>query len=459
MDEKLNILVVDDEAVVRHACVTFCNRGGHVSLQADTGQKALELLSRYEFDLVLADLMMPDLDGIELLKQIKQRHPQTDVVIMSGFATIETAVEAMRYGAYDYFSKPLLPGALNKIIEKLVSKKRWLRDVVPGELAIEYESDEKIIGQSQAMKEVFHLIKKVAPTDSTVLITGESGTGKDLIAKAIHYNSLRREKPFMAVDCGSLVETLFESELFGHVKGSFTGAIAQKHGSFELAHGGTFFFDEIGNISLNIQAKILRAIQEKEIKPVGDVKTIKVDVRVIAATNQNLVEMVEKGKFREDLFYRLNVVLLEVPALRNREDDVPLLAAHFLTLFSEKNRKKIKGFTPAAMDCLIKYNWPGNVRELMNTVERTVVLARSDYIDVEELPMIQRQPLPENTFAIRNLEQGSFQAEGVTLETIEKTAIINTLHAVNSNKSEAARRLGITRKTLHKKLKQYGLMP
>lgn len=451
MDEKLNILVVDDEAVVRHACVTFCNRGGHVSLQADSGQKALELLSRYEFDLVLADLIMPDLDGIELLKQIKQRQPQTDVVIMSGFATIETAVEAMRFGAYDYFSKPLLPGALNKIIEKLVSKKKLLRDVVPGDLAIEYESDEKIIGQSQAMKEVFHLIKKVAPTDSTVLITGESGTGKDLIAKAIHYNSLRREKPFMAVDCGSLVETLFESELFGHVKGSFTGAIAQKHGSFELANGGTFFFDEIGNISLNIQAKILRAIQEKEIKPVGDVKAIKVDVRVIAATNLDLRQSVQSGKFREDLFYRLSVIPIHLPELKERRDDIIPLAEYFLDKFNQRRKRNIRGLDDVVRERFLNYHWPGNVRELENVIERAVIFEEGPRLSLSSLPShLRKTPAGEakSTYEVSQIP---------SLSEMEKQHIAHTLEATGGNRAKTARILGIDRKTLYDKIRKYNL--
>lgn len=453
MDEKLNILVVDDEAVVRHACITFCNRGGHVSLQAENGQKALDLLKRYEFDLVITDLKMPDIDGLELLKRIKQQHPQTDVVIMSGFATIETAVEAMRYGAYDYFSKPLLPGALNKIIEKQVNKKRLLRDVIPGEFDIEYESGEKIIGQSQAMQEVFHLIKKVAPTDSTVLITGESGTGKELIAKAIHYNSLRREKPFMAVDCGSLVETLFESELFGHVKGSFTGAIAQKHGSFELANGGTFFFDEIGNISLNIQAKILRAIQEKEIKPVGGVKTIKVDVRVIAATNLDLRQTVQSGKFREDLFYRLSVIPIHLPELKERKDDIIPLAEYFLNKFNQRRKRNIRGLNHHVHERFLQYDWPGNVRELENVIERAVIFEEGPLISLSSLPSHLRKPkTSENVFS-------SNESQIPSLEEVEKQHIAHTLEATGWNRAKTARILGIDRKTLYDKIRKFSLKP
>jgi DNA-binding NtrC family response regulator len=402
---------------------------------------------------VITDLIMPDLDGIELLKQIKQRHPQTDVVIMSGFATIETAVEAMRFGAYDYFSKPLLPGALNKIIEKLVSKKKLLRDVVPGELAIEYESDEKIIGQSQAMKEVFHLIKKVAPTDSTVLITGESGTGKDLIAKAIHYNSLRRDKPFMAVDCGSLVETLFESELFGHVKGSFTGAIAQKHGSFELANGGTFFFDEIGNISLNIQAKILRAIQEKEIKPVGDVKSIKVDVRVIAATNLDLRQSVQNGKFREDLFYRLSVIPIHLPELKERRDDIIPLAEYFLQKFNQRRKRDIRGLNESVRERFLGYDWPGNVRELENVIERAVIFEEGALISLSSLPSHLRKITASET-------KYSFEESQIpSLAEIEKQHIAHTLEATGGNRAKTARILGIDRKTLYDKIRKYNLSP
>ncbi|RPJ80361.1 MAG: sigma-54-dependent Fis family transcriptional regulator, partial [Deltaproteobacteria bacterium] len=320
-------------------------------------------------------------------------------------------------------------------------------------------SRQNIIGSSPAMTKLFEVVEQVSPSEATVLIHGESGTGKELIAGMVHYNSFRETHPFIKINCAAITETLLESELFGHEKGAFTGADKKKEGKFLQADKGSLLLDEVSEMPLSMQVKLLRVLQEREITRVGGNTVVPVDVRVIAATNKNLTEMVNKGKFREDLFYRLNVVLLEVPALRNRGDDIPLLAVHFLTLFSEKNRKKIKGFTPAAMDCLIKYHWPGNVRELMNTVERTVVLARSDYIDVADLPMVQRQPLPENAFDIRNSEQESVRIEGVSLETIEKTAIIKMLQAVNRNKSEAARRLGITRKTLHKKLKQYGLMP
>jgi len=450
---KLKILIVDDEAVMRNSCLAFCEKDGHQAITAENGQKALAWLEKNEFDLVITDLKMPGIDGIELLKTIKQNYPHTDVVIMTGFATIESAVEAIRLGAYDYFSKPLLPGSIRKIVAKIVAKKKLLQGVEPGELTIEYESGEKIIGQSRAMQEIFHLIKKVAPTDSTVLITGESGTGKELIAKAIHYNSLRREQPFLTVDCGSLVETLFESELFGHVKGSFTGAIATKHGSFELANGGTFFFDEIGNISLNIQAKILRAIQEKEIKRVGDIKTIKVDVRVIAATNLDLRHSVQTGKFREDLFYRLSVIPIHLPQLKQREEDILPLAEYFLNKFNQRRRRNILGLNEPVKGRFLNYDWPGNVRELENVIERAVIFEEGPYISLSSLPAHLRR-VPSSPMEIRSSNDTID-----SLEQVEITHIKNVLERTNWNRSKTARLLGIDRKTLYDKIKKYNLKP
>jgi two-component system, NtrC family, response regulator HydG len=460
MDLKSNLLVVDDDKAHRTMLFTLLRGWGYDVEQADDGSTAIDRVHESAFDVILMDIRMLRVSGIEALEKIRSYNPAIPVIIMTAYSSVETAVETLKKGAYDYLTKPLdfdkLRITLGKAMEhrRLKEENRILR-----ENAGQHFSRQNIIGSSKSMAKLFEIVEQVAPSEATVLIHGESGTGKELIAGLVHFNSFRKNNPFIKINCAAITETLLESELFGHEKGAFTGADKKKEGKFLQANQGSLLLDEVSEMPLSMQVKLLRVLQEREITRVGGETVIPVDVRVIAATNKNLIEMIEKGRFREDLFYRLNVVLLEVPALRNRVDDVPLLAAHFLTFFSEKNRKKIKGFTPAAMDCLIKYNWPGNVRELMNTVERTVVLARSDYIDVEDLPVVQRQPLPENTFAIRNLEQGSVRAEGVSLETIEKTAIINTLQAVNSNKSEAARRLGITRKTLHKKLKQYGLMP
>ncbi len=457
---KSNLLVVDDDKAHRTMLFTLLRGWGYDVTQADDGATAIDRVHESSFDVILMDIRMLRISGIEALEKIRSYNPAIPVIIMTAYSSVETAVETLKKGAYDYLTKPLDFDKLRITLEKAMEHRRLKEENrILRENAGRHFSRQNIIGSSPAMAKLFETVEQVAPSEATVLIHGESGTGKELIAGLVHFNSFRKNSPFIKINCAAITETLLESELFGHEKGAFTGANKRKEGKFIQASHGSLLLDEVSEMPLSMQVKLLRVLQEKEITRVGGDTVVPVDVRVIASTNKNLIEMIEKGRFREDLFYRLNVVLLEVPALRNREDDVPLLAAHFLTLFSEKNRKNIKGFTPAAMDCLIKYNWPGNVRELMNTVERTVVLARSDYIDVEELPMIQRQPLPENTFTIRNLEHRSVQAEGVTLETIEKTAIINTLQAVNSNKSEAARRLGITRKTLHKKLKQYGLMP
>lgn len=452
MKEQLSILIVDDELVMRRACQDVCNREGHRTQLAQNGYEALELLERDVFDLVITDLKMPGLDGIELLDRIKQQFPKIDVVIMSGFASIETAVEAIRLGAYDYFSKPMLPASIRKIIAKIVDKKNLLKDVIPGELTIEYENGEKIIGQSAAMQEVFQLLKRVAPTDSTVLITGESGTGKELIAKAIHYNSLRLEKPFLTVDCGALVETLFESELFGHVKGSFTGAIATKHGSFELANDGSFFFDEIGNISLNIQAKILRAIQEKEIKRVGDTKTTKVDVRVIAATNLDLRQSVAAGEFREDLFYRLSVIPIHLPSLKERKEDILPLAKYFLNRFNQRKKRDIIGLKQEVEQKFLAYDWPGNVRELENVIERAVIFEDSVWISLSSLPTHIRQATTYN-----NTSEAVGVNSVLSLEEVEVAHIKRTLEITSWNRSKTARLLGIDRKTLYDKIKKYNL--
>jgi two-component system, NtrC family, response regulator HydG len=460
MAQKSNLLVVDDDKAHRTMLYTLLRGWGYDVTQADDGATAIECVHESAFDMILMDIRMLRVSGIEALEKIRSYNPAIPVIIMTAYSSVETAVETLKKGAYDYLTKPLDFDKLRITLEKAMEHKRLKEENrMLRENAGQHFSRQNIIGSSPAMAKLFDTVEQVAPSEATVLIHGESGTGKELIAGLVHYNSFRKNNSFIKINCAAITETLLESELFGHEKGAFTGADKKKEGKFIQASHGSLLLDEVSEMPLSMQVKLLRVLQEREITRVGGDMVVPVDVRVIAATNKDLVKMIEKGRFREDLFYRLNVVTLEVPALRNRGDDIPLLAAHFLTLFSEKNRKKIKGFTPAAMDCLIKYNWPGNVRELMNTVERTVVLARSDYIDVEELPVVQRQPLPENAFAIRNPEQGAVRTQGLSLETIEKTAIIQTLQAVNSNKSEAARRLGITRKTLHKKLKQYGLMP
>jgi two-component system response regulator HydG len=373
---------------------------------------------------------------------------------MTAYSSVESAVDALKKGAYDYLTKPLdfeeLKLAMERAMDhrKLREENRLLRQT----LGEQFDS-KNIIGRSPSMIKLLETVAQVAPTEATVLITGESGTGKELIASAIHFNSLRKDGPFIKVNCAAITETLLESELFGHEKGAFTGAYRRKEGQFRLADGGTIFLDEISEMPLSMQVKLLRVLQEREFSRVGGEEIVKVDVRVVAATNKDLAREIEKGRFREDLYYRLNVVTLHVPPLRERQEDIPVLAQHFLTSFSEKNRRNIKGFTPQAMDRMLRYRWPGNVRELMNAVERAVVLSRAEYIDVRDLPLALQELDSSDGIDSYRIPAGS----GIPLEEVEKVTILKTLEATGGNKSEAARRLGITRKTLHKKLKKYGV--
>lgn len=441
------ILFIDDEEslreVIRHLLEA---KGYQITLAAD-GKSAREQIASGKYDIAFVDYYLPDENGLQLLQVIKSTSPTTDVVIMTGFASIEMAVEAMRLGAYDYIAKPFEPEKLLSVLEKISEKQRQADEEIPSRLEITTNGrTDVILSQSNRMREIFHLINKVAPSDTTVLVLGESGTGKELIARAIHARSLRKNKPFLAMDCGSLVETLFESELFGHVKGSFTGAIETKHGSFELAHTGTFFFDEIGNISLNMQAKILRAIQEKEIRRVGSNEFIKVDVRVIAATNMDLRKAVANGIFREDLYYRLSVIPIHLPPLRERKEDILLLAEYFLKKYNEKRSRQIKSFTEEVRNVLKMYPWPGNVRELENVIERSVLIEDSENITKSSLPA-------HIIGSFKNSESQDIRS----LEEVERDYIQKALTTTQHNISRTARLLGIDRKTLYEKIRRYGL--
>ena len=400
------------------------------------------------------DIRMLKVSGLEALAEIKRFNPAIPVIIMTAYASVETAVKALKEGAYDYLTKPLDFDELKLTIERamehsrLKEENRHLRE----SLATQFNS-QNLIGHSPAMTRLIETMVQVAPSEATVLITGESGTGKEMIAGAIHFNSLRKNGPFVKINCAAITETLLESELFGHEKGAFTGAEKRKEGKFRQAEGGTLFLDEVSEMSPAMQVKLLRVLQEREITRVGGDDVIKVDVRVIAATNKDLMREIEARRFRDDLYYRLNVVTLNVPPLRERREDIPLIARHFLTLFAKKNHKSIKGFTPQAMDRLLKYNWPGNVRELMNAVERGVVLSRSEYLGEEEFALVLRtEPQEEETPAQQ------IGAAEPSLESVEKETILKALETASGNKSEAARRLGITRRTLHLKLKKYGMM-
>ncbi|MEI8172275.1 MAG: sigma-54 dependent transcriptional regulator [Deltaproteobacteria bacterium] len=454
MKSKETILVVDDDLAHRTMLRTLISGWGYTVVEADDGGTAIEAVHRQPFDLVLMDIRMVRVSGLEALNEIKRFNPVIPLVIMTAYASVETAVKALKEGAYDYLTKPLDFDELRITMERamehsrLKEENRYLKET----LATHFDR-RNLIGRSDIMTRLLETVVLVAPSEATVLITGESGTGKEMIAGAIHYNSLRKDGPFIKINCAAITETLLESELFGHEKGAFTGADRRKEGKFRQAGGGTLFLDEVSEMSLSMQVKLLRVLQEREITRVGGEEVIKVDVRVIAATNRNLIKDIEAGRFREDLYYRLNVVNIHAPPLRERKEDIPLLAQNFLKVFAEKNRKNIKGFTPRAMDRLLKYHWPGNVRELMNAIERGVVLSRSNNLDESEVPLFRQEELPPP--AALSQTDG---VEELPLESVEKETILKTLDTTKGNKSEAARRLGITRRTLHLKLKKYGMM-
>ena len=456
MSTKNSVMVVDDDKGHRTMLRTLLSGWGYAVAEADDGSTAIETVREKPFDLVLMDIRMIKMSGLEALSEIKALNPAIPIIIMTAYSSVETAVEALKNGAYDYLTKPLDFDVLRFSMERAMDHTHLKQEnrLLKASLG-EHFDQQNIIGNSPPMVRLFETIAQVAPSEATVLITGESGTGKELIAGAIHYNSERKEGPFVKVNCAALTETLLESELFGHEKGAFTGAHRRKDGQFSLAHRGSLFLDEVSEMPLSMQVKLLRVIQEREFIRVGGEEVIKVDVRIIAATNKDLAGEIAAGRFREDLFYRLNVVTLLIPSLRQRKDDIPLLAQHFLTSFAAKNRKTIKGFTPRAMARLTAYDWPGNVRELMNAVERMVVLSRTDYVDEPDLPpSILEQKDPSN----QRESMAEFPAD-LPLEEVEKASILKTLESTGGNKSEAARRLGITRRTLHKKLKKYGVMP
>lgn len=381
------ILIIDDDELVLRSCERVLGGEGYELKTAMRGDVALQLLQEEDFDVVLTDLRLPDISGMDILKELKSRSPDTEVIIMTAFGTIEKAVEAVKLGAYDFITKPFetverLILSVNKAIERrnLITRTRILEETLGEKFRFG-----NIIGKSPKMQEIFKLAEIVAKSDSSILIQGESGTGKEVLAKAIHFNSLRKSKPFVTINCAALTETLIESELFGHEKGAFTGAIVRKLGLFETANGGTAFLDEIGEVPTSVQVKLLRVLQNGEIKHVGGNDVIKVDVRIIAATNRDLKQSIKEGRFRDDLYYRLNVISITLPPLRERTEDIPLLANHFLKLYAEKVKKEISGFTPSALKLLLSYHWPGNVRELENAIERAVILCQGKELDVEHL--------------------------------------------------------------------------
>jgi DNA-binding NtrC family response regulator len=448
------ILIVDDDTAHRTMLKVNLMDAGYDIIEADDGDQVLPTLAEHEVDLILMDLKMQRLDGMEAIKQLREKGRVEPVVVITAFSSVESAVEAMKHGAMDYVTKPVDIEALKLTVTKALDFEalREENQELKKRLGEQFDFG-NIIGRSPAMQKVFETLYLVAPSDATVLISGESGTGKELIAGALHHNSNRKEGPFIKVNCAALHENLLESELFGHEKGAFTGADSRRQGRFELASGGTLFLDEIGDMSLQTQAKILRVLQEGELERLGGNTTIKVDVRLVVATHKNLTAMIEEGSFRQDLFFRLSVVPIELPPLRDRVEDIPVLADFFLKRYAVKNKKDIRGFHPQALMLLARYVWPGNIRELENTIERAVILCLGEQVTPRELPP---QMLPDD-FKMIDKEPNANTPGGLTLKDVEREAIKAILEQTNGNRSQSAKRLGIARQTLLNKIKEYGL--
>ena len=448
-----NILVVDDEVNVIESFRQLLEDDYRVST-ATSGEEALEKVEKENLDLILLDIKMPGMDGIEVLRRIGELKENVDVIMVTAVNTMKTAIEAMKLGAYDYITKPFDVDEVIVSINKALEKRRLTRELsyLRSEVAKPVKFD-NIIGASEKIRQVYEIVSEMTKNDATVLISGESGTGKELIARAIHFNGLRKDKPFIPVDCASIPENLLESELFGHEKGAFTDATSQKLGRFELANHGTLFLDEIGNLRMDMQGKILRALQEREIHRVGGVRTIKIDVRIISATNIDLKKAIKEGKFREDLYYRLNVVPIELPPLRERKEDIPVLVRHFLGIFTREFGKEIKDISSVAMEAFVNYGWPGNVRELRNVIERLVALTREEVISHERLPL--------DILLLAETGGADIGKEGMLLkearEQFEKHFILGVLGKVNWNQTEAAKVLGIHRNTLMMKIQNLGI--
>lgn len=449
MQMKFNILIIDDEKNIREGLAESLSLDGYNPMLAKDGKEGLELISRGDIDLVITDLRMPHVSGEEVLEKVNAQSPGLPVIVLTGHGSIDSAVDAMRNGAYDFLTKPLNLDRLSLIVKRALQN----RQLVLQHRALQNELENKqtfesIIGKSAEMQKIFDMLSRVADSKASVLITGESGVGKELIANALHNLSSRKEKPFIKVHCAALSESLLESELFGHEKGAFTGAISRKRGRFELAHGGSIFLDEIGEIDQNVQIKLLRVLQEREFERVGGEETIQVDTRVIAATNKDLLEQIKKQVFREDLYYRLNVVHIHVPPLRERKDDIPLMVTKFIEEFANENNKTILGIEAKARSILYTYDWPGNIRQLRNCIESAVVMCQGDTIQVADLPPTITDNSGGNTIAI---------PLGGRMADAEKTIILENLAFFKGNKSKTADSLGIGRKTIHRKLDEYSL--
>ena len=447
------ILVVDDDTYVRGATEEILIRKGYDVETASEGGTALKLLENGEYDLLLSDIKMPGMGGLELLERVKSKWPEMHVILMTAYGTVEDAVEAMRKGAYDYIEK----GSESTTSETEIVVERALRfqETVRENRRLRSELQDRysfsgMIGNSQGMEQVVDLIGTVADSRATVLVTGESGTGKELVARALHYNSSRGNGPFIRLNCAALPKDLMESELFGHERGAFTGAIKQTRGRFEMADGGTLLLDEISEMDLSLQAKLLRVLQEREFERIGGTRTISVDVRIVATTNRELVEEVEEGNFREDLFYRLNVIEIGLPPLRKRKEDIAALARHFVQRFNDDNGKRIEGISDDALELLMQYDWPGNVRELENQIERAVVVSRRPMLDAADFPPKFERGGPRRG--------GEDLQVGLTVREMERRLIMGTLEAFGGNRTDAAAQLGISTRTLRNKLHEYGAM-
>ncbi|KPP97070.1 MAG: two-component signal transduction system NtrC family response regulator [Bacteroidetes bacterium HLUCCA01] len=459
---SITILVTDDESIIRDSIAEFLESEGYQTMTASNGEEALEIVKKHDIDLLLSDVRMPGIDGIELMNEVNLISSETLIILMTAFASVESAIQALRSGAADYMLKPLdfeeLLMRIQAILERrnLIRENRYMREVIDRSYNFGF-----IIGESQVMKDLYRVIEKVGATRSTVLVTGPSGSGKELIARALHQRSERKNKPFVAINCGSIPESLFESELFGHRKGSFTGAVTDRDGHFVLANGGTLFLDEIGEMPLSMQVKLLRVLQESHVSPVGAAKPVAVDVRIIAATNRNLEKEVEDGRFREDLFYRLNIIRINAPGLSQRRDDIPLLAQYFLEKHNRELRTSVKGVSKEALQLMMQHEWKGQVRELQNVMERAVLLTESEFIQPEDLPFgdIKTGGLAaaDTTSSDAVLQEAGAAPLNDVVASFEKQYIRHMLDKFEGNRSETARALHIDPSTLYRKMEKLGL--